>query len=74
MRINFLHYSDHDYAISYWRTTSQIEVDFILGDHKVAIEVKATNNVQSRHKKGLLSFSEEYAVQHMIVVSNDPQV
>jgi len=68
------HYSDLDYAISYWRTTSQIEVDFILGEHKVAIEVKATNNVQSRHLKGLLSFSEEYAVQHLIVVSNDPQI
>jgi predicted AAA+ superfamily ATPase len=67
-------YSDLNYAISYWRTTSQIEVDFILGDHQVAIEVKATNNVQSRHLKGLLSFSEEYKVEQMIVVSNDPQI
>lgn len=46
-------YLDLDYAISYWRTTSQIEVDFILGDHEVAIEVKGTNNVQTRHLKGL---------------------
>ena len=68
------HYSDLDYAISYWRTTSQIEVDFILGNHEVAIEVKATNNVQSRHLKGLRSFSEEYAVNKLIVVSNDPQM
>lgn len=66
-------YSDLDYAISYWRTTSQIEVDFILGDHKVAIEVKGTNNVQTRHLKGLRSFSEEYPVKKLIVVSNDPQ-
>ena len=65
-------YSDHDYAISYWRTTSQIEVDFILGDHEVAIEVKGTNNVQARHLKGLRSFSEEYTVKKLIVVSNDP--
>jgi predicted AAA+ superfamily ATPase len=65
-------YSDLDYAISYWRTTSQIEVDFILGDHEVAIEVKGTNNVQTRHLKGLRSFSEEYAVKKLIVVSNDP--
>lgn len=67
------HYSDLDYTISYWRTTSQIEVDFILGDHEVAIEVKGTNNVQTRHLKGLRSFSEEYAVRKLIVVSNDPQ-
>lgn len=30
-------YSELNYTISYWRTASQIEVDFILGDHKVAI-------------------------------------
>lgn len=65
-------YSDLKYSISYWRTTSQIEVDFILGNHEVAIEVKGTNNVQSRHLKGLKSFSEEYKVKKLIVVSNDP--
>lgn len=65
-------YSDKHYPISYWRTTSQLEVDFILGDHEVAIEIKATDNVQSRHLKGLKSFSEEYSVKQLIVVSNDP--
>jgi predicted AAA+ superfamily ATPase len=65
-------YSEINYTISYWRTASQIEVDFILGDHKVAIEVKGTDNVQSRHLKGLRSFSEEYEVNKLIVVSNDP--
>jgi uncharacterized protein len=65
-------YSNLDYAISYWRTTSQIEVDFILGAHQVAIEVKGTNNVQTRHLKGLRSFAEEYPVQQLIVVSTDP--
>ncbi len=66
-------YSARDYAISYWRTTSQLEVDFILGDHEVAVEVKGTNNVQTRHLKGLKSFSEEYTVKKLIVVSNDPR-
>ena len=65
-------YSDLNYSISYWRTTSQIEVDFILGDHEVAVEVKGTDNVQMRHLKGLKSFSKEYAVKKLIVVSNDP--
>lgn len=65
-------YSEGNYTISYWRTTSQIEVDFILGDHEVAIEVKGTDNVQLRHLKGLKSFSEEYEVKKLIVVSNDP--
>ncbi len=65
-------YSNLNYAISYWRTTSQIEVDFILGDHQVAIEVKGTDNVQTRHIKGLKQFSEEYTVKKLIIVSNDP--
>jgi predicted AAA+ superfamily ATPase len=65
-------YTDKNYLISYWRTTSQIEVDFILGDHEVAVEVKGTDNIQSRHLKGLKSFSEEYFVKKLIVVSNDP--
>ncbi|MCX6263085.1 MAG: hypothetical protein NTZ47_00900 [Bacteroidetes bacterium] len=49
-----------------------MEVDFILGDHEVAIEVKSTSNVQSHHQKGLKGFSEEYSVKKLIVVSCDP--
>jgi predicted AAA+ superfamily ATPase len=66
------HYSEKYYSVCYWRTASQIEVDFILGDHEVAIEVKSTNMVNSRHLKGLKSFSEEYKVKKLIVVSTDP--
>ncbi|WP_158857510.1 ATP-binding protein [Lunatibacter salilacus] len=65
-------YSEKDYVISYWRTTSQIEVDFILGDHEVALEIKGTNNIQPRHLKGLKNFAEEYSVRRLIVVSDDP--
>jgi predicted AAA+ superfamily ATPase len=65
-------YSDLNYQISYWRTASQIEVDFILGDHEMAIEVKSTDMVNNRHIKGLKSFAEEYSVKKLIVVSNDP--
>jgi predicted AAA+ superfamily ATPase len=66
------HYSDINYPVYYWRTASQLEVDFILGDNEVAIEVKSTNMVNSRHLKGLKSFKEEYNVKKLIVVSTDP--
>jgi predicted AAA+ superfamily ATPase len=65
-------YSNLQYPISYWRTTSQIEVDYILGDHEVAIEVKGTDNAQPRHFKGLKSFAEEYSTKKLILVTNDP--
>lgn len=67
------HYSQKDYAISYWRTASGLEVDFVLGDHEVAVEVKSTGQVQQRHLKGLKSFAEEYKVKRLIIVSMDPQ-
>jgi predicted AAA+ superfamily ATPase len=65
-------YSGLNYPVSYWRTTSQTEVDFVLGDHETAIEVKATDNANPRHFKGLTSFGGEYAVKNLILVSNDP--
>ena len=66
------HYSDLNYPVSYWRTVSQKEVDFILGDHEVAIEVKATEMAHAWHFKGLKSFAEEYKVKRLILISNDP--
>ncbi|MFZ1523701.1 MAG: AAA family ATPase [Saprospiraceae bacterium] len=68
----YAQYSGKKFPIQYWHTTSQLEVDFILGDHECAIEVKATDNVQNKHFKGLKSFSEEYIVKNKIIVSNDP--
>lgn len=66
-------YSGIYYDISYWRTASQLEVDFILGDHEIAVEVKGTSQVQSRDLKGMKAFMEEYKVKQAIVVSLDPR-
>lgn len=65
-------YSGSNFPISYWRTASQIEIDFVLGEHEVAIEVKASQQINPRHLKGLKSFAEEYKVKKLILVSNDP--
>jgi uncharacterized protein len=65
-------YSGNEYLISYWRTASQIEVDFILGENEVAIEVKSSSNINARHLKGLKSFSEEYETKQLILVCNEP--
>ncbi|MDR3251913.1 MAG: DUF4143 domain-containing protein [Tannerella sp.] len=65
-------YSDNEYPIYYWRTASQLEIDFVLGDHEVAIEVKATEQATTRHLRGLKAFAEEYTVKQSILISNDP--
>lgn len=66
------HYTGKEYAVSYWRTASQIEVDFILGDHEIAIEVNSSDNISERHLRGLKAFMEEYTVRQAIVVCNEP--
>jgi len=65
-------YSDINYPVYYWRTASQLEVDFVLGDHEVAVEVKSTPLANIRHFKGLNSFADEYKVKRIILVTNDP--
>jgi predicted AAA+ superfamily ATPase len=65
-------YSDLYYPMSYWRTTSGFEVDFVLGDHEIAIEVKASELANESHLKGLRRFREEYRVRRSLLVSLDP--
>lgn len=64
-------YSGLFYPITYWRTTSGFEVDFILGNGDAAIEVKSTSRIQDRHLKGIRAFKEEFDVARCLVVSQD---
>jgi uncharacterized protein len=64
-------YSGLDYSISYWRTASQIEIDFVLGNNEVAIEIKSSDKINEYHLKGLKSFMEEYKVKHAILICNE---
>lgn len=65
------HYSGINYPLWYWRSTSGLEVDFILGQNDVAIEVKGVAEVQSHHLKGIRAFREEYTTKRNIVISLD---
>ena len=56
--------------LHYWRSTSQFEVDFILGGH-TAIEVKATHSVSPRDLKGLKALAEEGVMKHLILVCQE---
>jgi len=57
--------------LSYWRTVSGYEVDAIIGNARLAIEIKSSTEVQSHHTKGLKAFSEEYPEARLIIVSMD---
>jgi predicted AAA+ superfamily ATPase len=47
-------------------------VDFILGYNEVAIEIKSSDNITSKHLSGLKAFKEEYEVKKAIVVCTEP--
>lgn len=63
-------YTEKFYDISYWRLTTGAEVDFILGDTRIAIEAKAKEKITINDLKGLREFKKEYSdVEFCIVVS-----
>ena len=43
----------------------------IVGQH-LAIEIKPTKMIQSKHLKGIKALREEQLIQHYAVVSHDP--
>ena len=53
-------YHETGEELSYWRLPSGIEVNFIVGDMRVAIEAKATTTVTARHLRGLRTLAEEH--------------
>jgi predicted AAA+ superfamily ATPase len=67
-------YSDYESgeAISYWRSTSGFEVDFIIGDH-MAIEIKAKENISTQDLKSLRALAEEKQLKHYICVCLEPR-
>ena len=58
--------------LSYWRSTSGFEVDFVIGDH-TAIEVKAKANVSTQDLKSLHALAEERKFRSLICVSLEPR-
>lgn len=68
----WLSYTESDEALSYWRTYTGVEVDAVIGDARLAIEIKSAEEIQPRHLKGLKAFAEDYPNSRTIMVSLDP--
>lgn len=68
--LSYLKYRGSKEPITYWRSTSKLEVDLLIGD-RVAIEIKAKHLVTERDLKGLRAIAEELPLQRLIVVANE---
>lgn len=69
--IAYLGYTHSSEKLSYWRTASGYEVDAIIGEGRIAIEIKSATEVQSRHTHGLKAFSEDFPEAKLYIVSLD---
>jgi len=70
----FISYRQVDADLTYWRLASGIEVDFVVGDMRLAVEAKAGSNISSHHLKGLRSLAEDHPeVGRRIVVCREPK-
>jgi hypothetical protein len=68
-------YREFAFELSYWRTASGIEVDFLVDDVRVAIEAKASTRVHDGHLRGLREIQREHPrLKRRVVVSLDPRV
>ena len=68
----YLGYHHSDEELSYWRTYTGIEVDAVIGDARIAIEIKSVEEVLPKHLKGLKTFAEEHPESQRLLVSLDP--
>lgn len=69
--IAYIGYNHSEEKLSYWRTHTGIEVDAVIGDARIAIEIKSAEEVQKRHLRGLKSFGDDYPDARRILVSLD---
>lgn len=60
-------------TLSYWRSTSGFEVDFIIGDH-TAVEIKAKENLSPHDVKSLRALAEERRLKRYLCVGLEPRM
>lgn len=62
-----------EFEISFWRTKTGLEVDFILGNAEVAIEVKINTDINKTDLKGLIAFKNDYPESTCYIVCQAPK-
>lgn len=68
----WLSYNESAEKLSYWRAYTGQEVDAVIGDARIAIEIKSVEEVMPKHLKGLKAFASDYPESKQFIVSLDP--
>lgn len=70
----WISYREFDGRLSYWRLAGGTEVDFVVGDMRLAIEAKASAKIVSRHLRGLRSVVRDHpAIERRVLVCLEPR-
>lgn len=67
----YLGYTNSDEKLTYWHTYENLEVDAVIGDARVAIEIKSKEHIDHDDKKGVTEFAKEHPDTRQIIVSRD---
>lgn len=67
----YLGYTSSDEELTYWHTYENLEVDAVIGDARVAIEIKSKEHIDHDDKKGVTEFAKEHPDTRQIIVSRD---
>lgn len=66
-----LDYTHSRKRMTFWRTSTGLEVDCIIGDADIAIEFKSSTEVRNTQLKGLRAFRDEHPDVKCLVVSRE---
>jgi len=66
-------YKNPELPLHYWRTSSGLEVDFILGDMECAIEVKTSSRINQHATKAIQTLQDDHSVKRAMIVSFEPE-
>ena len=67
--VAYLGYTNSDEELTYWHTYENLEVDAVIGDARVAIEIKSKEHIDHVDKKGVTEFAKEHPDTKQIIVS-----
>lgn len=75
--LGFLKLTDSDCNLYYWRTTTKLEIDFVLSDNMVItipIEAKVSRLIHNTELTAMKSFLREHEVSKGYIVCQEPQI
>ena len=67
----YIEYKRMSLKLGYWKSVNRQEVDLTVGE-EIAIEIKSTEKISSKHLRGLKALREENVFRHFYLISFDP--